>query len=391
MITVSEAFSILQNNLPTPQEEKSALLEARKKILSQSILSPIHMPPFRQSAMDGYAVCIHDNLTYQIIGEIKAGDAESFVLKPGQAVKIFTGAPVPDSAQAMIPIEKVVITQSVLILQSVPKLEDNIRPIGEQIKKGELALEKGTQLDAAAIGFLAALGITIVPVFKKPSVGIVVTGNELLAPGTPLTFGKVYESNGVMLEAALLDSLAQEVTRYTVKDDFESTKNILQTAIEMHDVILVSGGISVGDYDFVAQALQELEVKTLFHKVNQKPGKPLYLGGKNNKLIFALPGNPAACLTCFYVYVLPTLKKISGQITQYKAINSLPLDHHLSVNNSRSQFLKAKITNGKVTILSHQASSMLNTFSTANALVYVVDGNYELKENELVTVYWLKN
>nr|WP_315154508.1 molybdopterin molybdotransferase MoeA [uncultured Flavobacterium sp.] len=391
MITVSEAFSILQNNLPTPQEEKSALLEARKKILSQSILSPIHMPPFRQSAMDGYAVCIHDNLTYQIIGEIKAGDAESFVLQPGQAVKIFTGAPVPDSAQAMIPIEKVVITQSVLILQSVPKLEDNIRPIGEQIKKGELALEKGTQLDAAAIGFLAALGITIVPVFKKPSVGIVVTGNELLAPGTPLTFGKVYESNGVMLEAALLDSLAQEVTRYTVKDDFESTKNILQTAIEMHDVILVSGGISVGDYDFVAQALQELEVKTLFHKVNQKPGKPLYLGGKNNKLIFALPGNPAACLTCFYVYVLPTLKKISGQITQYKAINSLPLDHHLSVNNSRSQFLKAKITNGKVTILSHQASSMLNTFSTANALVYVVDGNYELKENELVTVYWLKN
>jgi molybdopterin molybdotransferase len=341
--------------------------------------------------MDGYAVCIHDNLTYQIIGEIKAGDAEFFVLKPGQAVKIFTGAPVPDSAQAMIPIEKVVVTQSVLILQSVPKLEDNIRPIGEQIKKGELALEKGTQLDAAAIGFLAALGITIVPVFKKPSVGIVVTGNELLAPGTPLTFGKVYESNGVMLEAALLDSLAQEVTRYTVKDDFESTKNILQTAIEMHDVILVSGGISVGDYDFVAQALQELEVKTLFHKVNQKPGKPLYLGGKNNKLIFALPGNPAACLTCFYVYVLPTLKKISGQITQYKAINSLPLDHHLSVNNSRSQFLKAKITNGKVTVLSHQASSMLNTFSTANALVYVVDGNYELKENELVTVYWLKN
>lgn len=391
MITVSEAFSILQNNLPTPQEENSALLEARKKILSRSILSPIHMPPFRQSAMDGYAVCIHDNLTYQIIGEIKAGDAESFVLQPGQAVKIFTGAPVPDSAQAMIPIEKVVVTQSVLILQSVPKLEDNIRPIGEQIKKGELALEKGTQLDAAAIGFLAALGITIVPVFKKPSVGIVVTGNELLAPGTPLTFGKVYESNGVMLEAALLDSLAQEVTRYTVKDDFESTKNILQTAIEMHDVILVSGGISVGDYDFVAQALQELEVKTLFHKVNQKPGKPLYLGGKNNKLIFALPGNPAACLTCFYVYVLPTLKKISGQITQYKAINSLPLDHHLSVNNSRSQFLKAKITNGKVTILSHQASSMLNTFSTANALVYVVDGNYELKENELVTVYWLKN
>ena len=391
MITVSEAFSILQNNLPTLKEENCSLLEARKKTLSQSIHSPIHMPPFRQSAMDGYAVGIHDKLTYQIIGEIKAGDAESFVLQPGQAVKIFTGAPVPDTAQAMIPIEKVTVTQSVLTVQSVPKLEDNIRPIGEQIKKGELALEKGTELDAAAIGFLAALGITIVPVFKKPSVGIVVTGNELLTPGTPLTYGKVYESNGVMLEAALMDAFFQEVTRYAVKDDFESTKNTLQTAIEKHDVILVSGGISVGDYDFVAQALQELQVNTLFHKVNQKPGKPLFAGKVNEKMIFALPGNPAACLTCFYVYVLPTLKRISGQITQYEARNSLPLEHHLSVNNSRAQFLKAKITNGKVAILSHQASSMLNTFSTANALVYVVDGNYELKENELVTVYGVKN
>lgn len=391
MITVSEAFSILQNNLPTLKEENCSLLEARKKTLSQSIHSPIHMPPFRQSAMDGYAVGIHDKLTYQIIGEIKAGDAEFFILQPGQAVKIFTGAPVPDTAQAMIPIEKVTVTQSVLTVQSVPKLEDNIRPIGEQIKKGELALEKGTELDAAAIGFLAALGITIVPVFKKPSVGIVVTGNELLTPGTPLTYGKVNESNGVMLEAALMDVFFHDVARYAVKDDFESTKNTLQTAIEKHDVILVSGGISVGDYDFVAQALQELQVNTLFHKVNQKPGKPLFAGKVNEKMIFALPGNPAACLTCFYVYVLPTLKRISGQITQYEARNSLPLEHHLSVNNSRAQFLKAKITNGKVAILSHQASSMLNTFSTANALVYVVDGNYELKENELVTVYGLKN
>lgn len=391
MITVSEAFSILQTNLPTPQEENSSLLEARKKILSQSILSPIHMPPFRQSAMDGYAVCLHESLSYQIIGEIKAGDAESFILQPGQAVKIFTGAPVPDTAQAMIPIEKVAVVQSVLTLQSSPQLEANIRPIGEQIKKGELALEKGTLLDAAAIGFLAALGVTTVPVFKKPSVGIVVTGNELLAPGLPLTYGKVYESNGVMLEAALLDAFYQEVTLYSVKDDFESTKNTLQTAISQHEVVLVSGGISVGDYDFVAQALQELQVKTLFHKVNQKPGKPLFAGKVNEKMIFALPGNPAACLTCFYVYVLPTLQRISGQMIQYETTNKIPLKHSLSVNNTRSQFLKAKITNGKVIILSHQASSMLNTFSMANALVYVPEGNYELKENELVMVYGLKN
>lgn len=387
MITVSEAFSILQNNLPTPKEENCSLLEARKKTLSQSIFSPIHMPPFRQSAMDGYAVCIHDKLTYEIIGEIKAGDAESFVLQRGQAVKIFTGAPVPDTAQAMIPIEKVTVTQSVLTVQSVPKLEDNIRPIGEQIKKGELALEKGTELDAAALGFLAALGITTVSVFKKPSVGIVVTGNELLAPGTPLTYGKVYESNGIMLEAALMDAFFQEVTRYAVKDDFESTKNTLQTAIEKHDVILVSGGISVGDYDFVALALQELQVNTLFHKVNQKPGKPLFAGKVNEKMIFALPGNPAACLTCFYVYGLPTLKRISGTISQFETTIRKYLVHDFEVNNSRAQFLKAFVSEAGVKILSHQASSMLNSFAIANALIYLPEGNYELKKGAAVSVY----
>lgn len=389
MITVSEAFSILQNNIPTPQEENCSLLEARKKILSQSILSPINMPPFRQSAMDGYVVCLHESLIYEIIGEIKAGDATSFVLQPGQAVKIFTGAPVPDSGQAMIPIEIVLVEQSVLTLHTTPKLHDNIRPTGEQIKMGDLALEKGTLLDAAAIGFLAALGVTTVPVFKKPSVGIVVTGNELLPPGTPLTYGKVYESNGVMLEAALLDTFYQDVTLYSVKDDFESTKNTLQTAISQHEVVLVSGGISVGDYDFVAQALQELQVKTLFHKVNQKPGKPLFAGKVNEKMIFALPGNPAACLTCFYVYVLPTLQMISGASARFDATKRIGITDNLTVNATRSQFLKAFVADEGVKILSHQASSMLNSFSLANALVYVPEGNYEVQKGDMVQVYLL--
>lgn len=389
MITVSEAFSILQNNLFKPQEETCSLLEARKKVLSQPVISPINMPPFRQSAMDGYVVCLHESLTYQIIGDIKAGDAESVVLQPGQAVKIFTGAPVPDSAQAMIPIEKVSVDQLILTLQLQPQLHDNIRPIGEQIKIGDLALEKGTALDAAAIGFLAALGITTVSVFKKPRVGVVVTGNELLSPGTPLTYGKVYESNGVMLQTALLDAFYQEVTLYNVKDDFESTKKILQEAITHNEVILVSGGISVGDYDFVAQALQELQVITLFHKVNQKPGKPLFAGKLKDKMIFALPGNPAACLTCFYVYVLPTLKVLSGEKSRYDSSEKRNLTHDFEVKNTRSQFLKAFVTEDGVRVLSHQASSMLNSFALSNALIYVPEGNYELKKGEAVQVYLL--
>ncbi|HSD06097.1 molybdopterin molybdotransferase MoeA [Flavobacterium sp.] len=389
MISVQEAFSILQNNLTVMPEVESSLYKARKHILSQLLYSPINMPPFRQSAMDGYALCLHDGLTYEIIGEVKAGDSHIVKLLPGQAVKIFTGAAVPDSAQAVIQIELVKANGSELILDELVEAETNVRPIGEQISAGDLALEKGAELNAAAIGFLVGLGFTKVNVYQKPKVGIVVTGNELSKPGTPLEYGKVYESNGIMLQSALMDGYYEDVTLYEVNDDFENTKNKLNEALTKNDVVIVSGGISVGDYDFVARALKELQVETLFYKVNQKPGKPLFVGKLNDKIVFALPGNPAACLTCFYVYVLPTLNILSGAEANYKQAVLLPIAHDYQVKNTRAQFLKANIENGAAEILTHQASSMLNSFSVSNGLVYVPDGNYDLKKGDKVEVYLL--
>ena len=389
MISVQEAFSILQANLPALPAVERSLFQARKHILEQSLSSPINMPPFRQSAMDGYALCLHDALQYEIIGEVKAGDSHRVELLPGQAVKIFTGAAVPDSAQAVIQIEKVTASGTQLLLDQAIESETNVRPIGEQISAGDLALEKGKVLNAAAIGFLAGLGFTKVSVYQKPKVGIVVTGNELSKPGTPLEYGKVYESNGIMLQSALMDGYYDAVTLYEVNDDFENTKNKLEEALINNDVVLVSGGISVGDYDFVARALKELEVETLFYKVNQKPGKPLFAGKLKDKMVFALPGNPAACLTCFYVYVLPTLAILSGAEANYQQAVLLSIAHDYEVRNTRAQFLKANITNGEAEILTHQNSSMLNSFSVANGLVYVPDGNYELKKGDKVEVYLL--
>jgi len=389
MISVQEAFSILQNNLTVMPEVESSLFQARKHILSQPLFSPINMPPFRQSAMDGYALCLHDALTYEIIGEVKAGDSHIVELLPGQAVKIFTGAAVPDSAQAVIQIELVKANGSQLILEELVKPETNVRPIGEQISTGDSALEKGAELNAAAIGFLAGLGFTRVNVYQKPKVGIVVTGNELSKPGTSLEYGKVYESNGIMLQSALMDGFYDAVTLYEVNDDFENTKNKLNEALTTNDVVIVSGGISVGDYDFVARALKELQIETLFYKVNQKPGKPLFAGKLNGKMVFALPGNPAACLTCFYVYVLPTLNILSGAEANYKQAILLSIAHDYKVKNTRAQFLKANIENGAAEILSHQASSMLNSFSVSNGLVYVPEGNYDLKKGDSVEVYLL--
>jgi molybdopterin molybdotransferase len=389
MISVQEAFSILEQNLPPLHKVEYPLFQARKHILAESLLSSINMPPFRQSAMDGYALCLHDALVYEIIAEIKAGDSHIIELLPGQAVKIFTGAAIPDSAQAVIQIEKVAANGTQLLLDELVEPETNVRPIGEQISAGDLALEKGTLLNAAAIGFLAGLGFTKVSVYKKPKVGIVVTGNELSKPGTPLEYGKVYESNGIMLQSALIDAFYDAITLYEVNDDFENTKNILNEALTTNDVVLVSGGISVGDYDFVARALKDLQVETLFYKVNQKPGKPLFAGKLNNKMVFALPGNPAACLTCFYVYVLPTLAILSGAEANYQQAVLFSLAHDYEVKNTRSQFLKASINNGEAQILTHQNSSMLNSFSVSNGLVYVPHGHYELKKGDRVEVYLL--
>ncbi|MNX69161.1 Molybdopterin molybdenumtransferase [compost metagenome] len=389
MVSVQDAFSILKSNLPNLQEIEYSLVQARKHVLAETLFSPINMPPFRQSAMDGFALCLHDALQYDIVGEIKAGDTHQVVLLPGQAIKIFTGAAVPDSAQAVIQIEKVTVKEQQLFLEEMVPAQTNVRPIGEQIAIGELALEKGSVLNAAAIGFLAGLGFTSVKVFKKSSVGILVTGNELVKPGSPLEYGKVYESNGIMLESALKEAYFDTVNLYEVNDNFENTKNKLQEALSVNDVVLVSGGISVGDYDFVAAALKELAIETLFYKVNQKPGKPLFAGKLKDKMVFALPGNPAACLTCFYVYVLPTLSILSGKATNYNQSKSISIAHDYSVRNTRSQFLKASIVNDEANVLSHQASSMLNSFSVSNGLVFVPDGNYELKKGDKVAVYLL--
>lgn len=387
MVSVHDAFSILKNSLPEYKEVQYTLLQARNHVLSQAINSPVNMPPFRQSAMDGFALCLHDTLEYDIIGEVKAGDTHQMTLLPGQAIKIFTGAAVPDSAQAVIQIEKTSVKEGIVYLQEQPKSGVNVRPIGEQISEGDLALEKGTLLNAAAIGFLAGLGFTSVMIYKKPTIGIVITGNELVKPGSTLKYGKVYESNAIMLRSALNDAYFDAITLYEVNDDFENTKNKLHDALSANDVVLVSGGISVGDYDFVARALKELEVETLFYKVNQKPGKPLFTGKLQDKIIFALPGNPAACLTCFYVYVLPTLLILSGKATHYNPSKRISLAHNYSVCNTRSQFLKASIVNDEATVLSHQNSSMLNTFSLANGLLYLSEGEYELEKGAKVDIY----
>jgi len=360
------------------------LNDALDFVLAKTIISEIDMPPFRQSAMDGYALNLSDDTTYKLVGEIKAGDNANPILSAGEAVRIFTGAPVPDSANAVIMQEQVSVQGNQIITQMPLVSQMNIRPKGEQIKLSEIALAKGTQLKGAHIGFLASLGVTKVLVFNKPSIAIVVTGNELISPGNPLSYGEIYESNGAMLSAVLRELGYTKTSIITVPDDYDSTKNTLEKAIKNHDIVIVTGGVSVGDYDFVGKALISIGVKEIFYKVKQKPGKPLFFGKKDTVSIFGLPGNPAAALSCFYIYVYPLLKKSEGSINPQLTRISMPMATDYVVKGSRAQFLKAKLQDDGVQILQGQSSAMVRAFGDANALVFLPEDSSELKKGDQV-------
>ncbi len=384
MISVQDALKTIDQNVKQGSSLLVPLQNALGLALADDVLSPINMPPFAQSAMDGYTLKLNGQSTFKIIDEIKAGDGHEVVLKPGQAARIFTGAAVPATADAVVRQEDTAANGKTLEVNPLPKSGANVRPLGEQILKGAVALKREQELNPAAIGFLAGLGITEVKVYPKPVVSILITGNELAQPGTALKHGQIYESNAIMLASALKAKGFNNVEIHRVKDDYSATKDLLKTLLEENDVVLCSGGISVGDYDFVGKALLELGVEQLFYKVKQKPGKPLFFGKKENTLVFALPGNPAAALTCFYVYVVKTLNILMGKKPEGLIRTQKKITTDFIRKGDRAQFLKAAIRHSEVIILEGQSSAMLHTYAWSNALVFI--DKDEVKKGEIVEV-----
>lgn len=390
MISVEEAQDILLNNVTLcSSTEAISLVDGLHRIVAQDIIAPISLPPFNQSAMDGYALCLAEESNYNVIGEIKAGDPAEIVLSKGEAVRIFTGAQVPETAQAVIPQENVTVSGNHITINTAIVKIANIRPLGEQIKQGEIALQKGSILNPAAIGYLGGLGITEINVYKKLTVTLITTGNELITPGNKLPKGSIYESNSIMLKAALEATQNVSCVINSVKDNLEATIKNINKAITTSDIVIITGGISVGDYDFVSVALEKLSVVKLFYKVKQKPGKPLYFGKKDDVAIFALPGNPAAALTCFYNYVYTYMHIALRNNTKLLSTLQLPSLSTYQKKGNRAQFLKAYYDDTGVTILEGQSSAMLYTYAQANALIYIDEHKSAITKGEKVTTILL--
>ena len=387
MIKIKQAINQILSSKFILETTSLELINTLGYTLAENIYSPISMPPFNQSAMDGYAIS-GDLNQFNVVTEIKAGDTEIIKIKHGEAARIFTGAKTPEGTTAIAKQEIVSKNGDNITLLETVKLGTSIRKKGEEIKQNQLALKKGTTINPSAIGLLSGLGITTISVFQKPKITLIVTGNELIKPGQKLKLGKIYESNSFTIKSAL------KATGYNceiklVKDNFEETKKAINYAIENSDLVIVTGGISVGDYDFVGKSLNEIGVKEIFYKVNQKPGKPLYYGEKGKVKIFALPGNPAAALTCFYFYVLSALKLMSGIENPTLEKQTAILTHNYTKKGDRAHLLKAKINNGKVTIHKGQSSAMLSSFVEANCLLYLSEETLKIKEKSKVEVYLL--
>lgn len=369
MIQVDQALSIIAENSCKMPIKKIKVTQSLGFILAEAIYSPMDMPPFRQSAMDGFAFTHGELQQFNVVSTSQAGDFSNKKINRDQAVRIFTGAYVPDNLDTVVMQEHTTVEHTTVEITKMPIRFANIRNKGEQIKKNELVIESNTMLTPAAIGFLACLGITEITVYAKPKVAIVVTGNELVKVGKKRSEGKIYESNSIMLKAALQGIGIKKTETFRVKDNLKATKRVLQRCLSAFDVVLVSGGISVGDYDFVKEALLSNGVEELFYKINQKPGKPLFFGKKDKTIVFALPGNPASTLTSFYIYVHPALKINMGFETIHLPKIKRKINTQFENTSGKTLFLKGLYDDEKVTVLESQSSAMLNTFAIANALI----------------------
>src|SRR4030095_5176967 len=343
MISVSEAKKIISESVSSLQQVTLTLQESAGLILAEDVYATTDIPAFPQSSMDGYAFSFEgwkQHRKLKITGEVAAGSNEAFTLSPENAFRIFPGSAVPAGADTVIMQEKIKTVNGGLIIEDETLQQGNsVRPKGSEIKSGELALEKDSVLTPAAIGFLAGIGITEVKVYPNPSISIIITGNELQQPGKPLHYGQVYESNSFALKAVLKQLHIDNVQVDYATDKLEIVIGTLENALAQSDVVLLTGGISVGDYDFVLQSATQCGVEKLFHKVKQRPGKPLYFGKKGNKLVFGLPGNPSSVLTCFYQYVIPALEKLTKRKIGLQALK-IPLAKTFQKAAGLTHFLK---------------------------------------------------
>lgn len=401
MVSVEEAQELVLDNTRLLDEIKLSIEDALGLVLSCDIISPVNLPLFTNSAMDGYALKSEETINatrsnpirLNVVQTVRAGDFPDTSIKTGEAAKIMTGAPVPAGTDTVVRVEDAEEKDGELILTVAAEKGSNIRHEGEEIKKGEIALEAGVQITPAAAGFLTELGIKSVKVYSTPRVSVIVTGGELTGADEDITPGKIRDTNSVTLKAALFAESVELVSIDRVADSRSDIEQNIGRCISSSDVLIITGGVSVGDYDFVKDILGGLGVEKIFWGVSQRPGGPMFFGRCKDTLVFGLPGNPASSLVCYYEYVRPALRRMVGKKDIFLREADALLRNPVSKKPGKTHFLRGFVSRGSggsyVRASGEQGSHILKSFSLANCLIVLHEDDSYLPENSRVKVHLL--
>jgi molybdopterin molybdotransferase len=413
MISYEEALARIYSCCYPMTKKRLGLEKVNGYVLASDTAARVDYPPFDQSAVDGFGINLTgiDNAVHRqkdsfaVVRTVFAGDVPGAPVEIGQAVKIMTGASVPEGVDTVVMKEFCQEDAGGVIVKKALEPGANIRKRAEEFCAGGRVLTEGTRITPPVVGLLATLGHVSLEVFDKPVVSVVLTGNELVAPGTELGEGQIYDSNSYMLTAALSGMGIDQYRVSRVRDNREDIKQSLATAMDESDVLLTVGGISVGDRDVIRDVLSELGVEKQFWKVAIKPGKPIYFGryandafqgftGSNSSLVFGLPGNPVAALLGFNQFVRPALQRMMGEKNDSSFTVPARLTVEMRKKPEREQWVRGllNVVGGQLIVspTQGQQSHMLGGLAQANCLIILPAGQSVFQEGDDVLVKHLK-
>jgi molybdopterin molybdotransferase len=394
LISIAEARRRVLETVTRLGDENVPLDLALGRALAEDVASAIDVPPFDSSGMDGYALIAGPEAELEVVGEARAGHPSSGAVRPGAAVRISTGAAVPEGADAVVPVER---TEEAAGASGAParirvpatEAGANIRRAGEDIRAGDVVLRAGTVLGPAELGVAASVGRASLRCALRPRVAVLATGDELTPPGEPLAAGGIYGSNGFALSAQVERAGAELARRGTVPDTPDGTRDAIRDALESADVVIVSGGVSVGPHDHVKDALRDLGVEERFWGVRLRPGKPTWFGTRDGTLAFGLPGNPVSAMVTFQLFARPALAALQGAAPDAPRATAV-LAHPVARNARREEAVRVRLRQGDEGLVAEttgeQGSHMLTSMLGADGLALIAPGDGELAAGERVEV-----
>ena len=396
-ISLEQALNILMDHVTHGKTERKTLEDCLGLVLSEDVYALLDMPPFSRSAQDGYALCSKDSIgatgenpvKLKVTGKIYAGDHLDVQVRPGEAVRIMTGAMVPAGADCVLRQEDTDEGEDVVQIYKEVEPGCSICFKGEEYKKGHTLLHAGTKIDAAALAVASGNGIMELPVYERVKAAVVSSGSEVVEPGTPLTPGKIYNTNTIYMKARLSQLGARVMMTRTVGDDLEVMAEALKEAADQAELVITTGGVSVGQKDLTEEALLSIGAEILFHGIAIKPGMPTLAAEKDGVLFIGLSGNPFSAAIPFEMFVREILSLKMGDPDLKLRRGTLTAVTGFSKNSRRRRFLRGKAEGKEVWLPDQQANGQMRSMVGCNCLIEIPAGSGPVKAGDKVEVLWL--